>query len=98
MSEIGNIQSVMNPWAVFNPWDTQGNEITDLAQKTATKIIEDHDAAVAVIPWAVFNPWDAQGTQPGSISKIPVYSDAGKYDFIILEWLRDEIISFDSFF
>ena len=26
MHELGSVQNVMNPWAVFNPWTTQEQE------------------------------------------------------------------------
>ena len=91
MHELGNVQNVVNPYAVFNPWDTQETQSTSGSSRFH---IYDDAAAAAVNPWAVFNPWDAEGTQPTSeSSKFPVYSDAGK----IVEWLREEIISINSF-
>lgn len=60
MHELGNIQGVVNPWAVYNPWDTRETQLTSGSSRFCVY----DDAAGAVInPWAVFNPWDTQETQ-----------------------------------
>lgn len=61
MHELGNIQNAVNPWAVFNPWDTEGTQSTSKSSKFH---VYDDAAAAAVNPWAVFNPWDTEETQP----------------------------------
>ena len=61
MYELGNIQHAVNPWAVINPWDTEGIQSTS---KSSRYHVYDDAAAAAVSPWAVSNPWDTEETQP----------------------------------
>jgi hypothetical protein len=64
MHELGNIQRAVNPWAVFNPWDTQEAQPTSKSSNESSRFhIYDDAAAATVNPWAVFNPWDTQDTQ-----------------------------------
>ena len=65
MLEFGKVQHAANPWAVFNPWGTQG-----IQPSSESSGLHDYDdaAAAAVNPWAVFNPWDTQETQSTSES------------------------------
>jgi len=64
MHVLGNIQSALNPWAVFNPWDTQETKPTYESSNESSRFYIYDDAAAAVVnPWAVFNPWDTQESQ-----------------------------------
>ena len=62
MHELGSVQNVMNPWAVFNPWTTQEQETQPkLDGSNEGSRFHINDAAAATVnPWAVFNPWDTQ--------------------------------------
>ena len=70
MQELGNIQRALNPWAVFNPWDSQEETKASLegSSESSRFHIYDDAAAANINPWAVFNPWDTQGTQSTSES------------------------------
>ena len=67
MQELGNIQCVVIPWAVFNPWDSQETQPTsENSNKSSRFHIYDDAAAATINPWVVFNPWDTQDGQQTS--------------------------------
>jgi len=83
MHNLGSIQNAINPWAVFNPWETQESRPTiESSDKNSRFGVYDDAAMAAINPWAVFNPWAAGETTASENSneraRFHVYEDVAE--------------------